>query len=290
MNDAPAPVSEYDRAIALSPSDAPGRYAAVFDDQWLIGNAVNGGVVMCLATTALADRIAQVGGHPDPVAFSGTFLTASAPGDVIVETEVLRSGRTLTVGQVSVSQPGPDGIPVERMRALATFGDLDASTRPLRERTPPPMPPPEECVSSSEHRPPGLRDSALLDRLDMRLDPATAGWAVGKPSGRGEVRGWLRLADAREPDPTLLLFALDGLPPVAFDLGVYGWAPTLELTAYVRARPAPGWLQVELTSHTLSGGLMEEDAVVWDSTGRLVAQSRQLCGVRVPEGWVPPSG
>ncbi len=289
MTDAPpSPRSDYDRAIALRPTTTPGRYAAEFSDRWLIGSAVNGGLVMALATTALATRVADVGGHLDPIAFSGYFLTASQPGDVIVDTEVLRSGRTLTTGQVSVSQPGPDGIPVERMRALVSMGDLDVSGVPIRTQAPPPMPPPKDCVSSSEQRPPGLKESALLDRLDLRLDPATAGWAVGRPSGRGEIRAWLRLADGREPDATLLLFALDGLPPVAFDLGLQGWAPTLELTAHVRARPAPGWLQVRATSQNLSGGLMEEDAVVWDSTGRLVAQSRQLCGVRVPDGYTVP--
>lgn len=289
MTDAPTPAaSDYDRAIATRPTDVPGRYAGELTDGWLIGNAVNGGLVMSLAATGLATRIAEVGGHLEPVAFSGTFLTASRPGPAVVETEVLRSGRTLTVGQVSVRQPGPDGIPVERMRALVSFGDLDAAPL-LREQAPPPMPPPQECVSSSSGRPAGLQESALLERLDLRLDPATAGWAVGQPSGRGEIRAWFRLADGREPDPTLLLLALDGLPPVAFDLGLSGWTPTLEFTAHLRGRPAPGWLQVQVTSQTLSSGLMEEDAVVWDSAGRLVGQSRQLCGVRVPAGYVLPS-
>ena len=158
-----------------------------------------------------------------------------------------------------MSQPGPDGIPVERMRALLSMGDLDAPSGPIRQQAPPPppMPPPKDCVSSTEQRPPGLKESGLLDRLDLRLDPA-------------------------------LLLAPDGLPPVAFDLGLQGWARTLALTAHVRARPAPGWLQVRVTSQNLSGELMEEDAVVWDSTGRLVTPSRQLCGVRVPDGYTLP--
>ncbi len=56
-------------------------------------------------------------------------------------------------------------------------------------------------------------------RLDLRLDPACVGWAVGRPSGRGVIQGWLRMADGREPDPLLLLLAADALPPVTFDLG-----------------------------------------------------------------------
>ncbi len=276
-------VYELDAEIALE--DVPeriGAYRGRLGEGWRIGNGVNGGVLMALATTALQRRLDNEGAHGDPLAFSGYFLTPSAPGPVEVGTEVLRVGRSMSTGQMSVRQAGPDGVLVERMRALATFGDLDASATVLRSVPPPAMPPPDACVSSTDAPPDFLAASSMLDRLDLRIDPATAGWAVGTPSGDGVMRGWLRLRDGREPDPVMLLFALDALPPVAFDLGILGWAPTLEFTGHVRARPAPGWLQVELTSRNVTTGLMEEDAVVWDSTGRFVAQSRQLCGIRAP--------
>ena len=66
------------------------------------------------------------------------------------------------------------------------------------------------------------------------------------------------------------------LPPVTFGLELPGWAPTLELTCHIRHKPAPGWLKVTHFSRNLSGGMFEEDCEVWDSAGRLVAQSRQL--------------
>ena len=69
---------------------------------------------------------------------------------------------------------------------------------------------------------------------------------------------------------------VDALPPVTFDLGLPGWAPTLELTVHVRAQPAPGWAVVRHATRNVSGGHFEEDCEVWDSTGTLVAQSRQL--------------
>jgi hypothetical protein len=127
-----------------------------------------------------------------------------------------------------------------------------------------------------------MRSADLLHRLDLRLDPACSGWAVGKPSGRGLVQGWLRMADGREPDPLMLLLAVDALPPVTFDLGLLGWTPTLELTVHVRATPVPGWLRVAHSTRNLAGGLLEEDGEVWDSAGRLVAQSRQLARVPRP--------
>lgn len=59
-------------------------------------------------------------------------------------------------------------------------------------------------------------------------------------------------------------------------MGLSGWVPTVELTAHIRRRPAPGPLRVAITTRNLAGGFLEEDAEVWDFEDRLVAQSRQL--------------
>lgn len=52
--------------------------------------------------------------------------------------------------------------------------------------------------------------------------------------------------------------------------------PTLESTAHVRERPAPGWLACEFTTKIVSNGFLEEDGLIWDPTGSPEAQSRQL--------------
>ncbi|MGG8406308.1 thioesterase family protein, partial [Streptomyces sp. 12297] len=96
------------------------------------------------------------------------------------------------------------------------------------------------------------------------------------PSGRGEMRAWFALADGRDADPLSLLLAVDALPPTAFEMGLIGWAPTVELTTHIRCRPAPGPLRVAITTRNLAGGFLEEDAEIWDTDDRLVAQSRQL--------------
>ena len=55
-----------------------------------------------------------------------------------------------------------------------------------------------------------------------------------------------------------------------------GWVPTLEYTVHVRAIPAPGPVRCVFRSQFVQGGFFNEDGEVWDSTDRLVAQSRQL--------------
>ena len=271
--------------MSLQPGDTPATRTGTFSENWMIGNAVNGGVVMAAGLTALGQHLAasaeETTEHADPVVLSAYFMTASMPGPFTVTTEVMRCGRMLSTGQITLHQTGADGTRVERMRAIGSFGNLD-EVETIKQAAPPDLPPPEECLSADQAPPDFLANSKFLDRLDLRLDPATAGWAMGKPSGRGVMRGWLRLRDRREPDTTMLMMALDAMPPVAFDLGLFGWTPTLEFTGHVRRRPEPGWLRIALSTENLGGGMLEEDAVIWDSAGNLVAQSRQLCGVRMP--------
>lgn len=268
--------SEFDRGIAVGKRpDETGVYDGHLDPGWQVGAGINGGLLLAVAGNALSHGF-SADGHPDPLSISAYYLSAARSGPAGLRTETVRRGRTMSTGSVSMFQE-EDGRPVERLRALATYGDLDLLPPDVHTTaTPPDLPPLEECVGT-DLAPDGFKNSApLLDRFDLRFDPSCVGWAVGEPSGRGLIQGWLRLADGREPDPLMLLFAVDALPPVTFDLGLPGWAPTLELTAHIRCKPAPGWLQVVHSTRNFAGGFLEEDAEVWDSAGRLVAQSRQL--------------
>ncbi len=272
--------SEFDRGIALTAQPGrPGSYAVDLDPGWQVAAGVNGGLLLAALGNALRHTF-QGDGHPDPLAISAYYLSASRPGPATVRTEVLRRGRSMSTGTASLVQVDGEQE-AERLRATATYGDLDTLTSEVRTATAPPdLPEPDRCLGSDLAPADFKANAPILSRFDLRLDPDCVGWALGKPSGRGVLQGWLRLADGREPDPLVLLLAVDALPPVAYDLGVTGWTPTLELTAYVRAVPAPGWLRVRISTSHFSGGFLEEDAEVWDSEGRLVAQSRQLARAR----------
>ncbi len=81
---------------------------------------------------------------------------------------------------------------------------------------------------------------------------------------------------------TAVLFALmtgDISAPVTMNRGMFGWAPTVQLTTYLRRRPAPGWLRVAATSTVIGSTWFEEDHLILDSTGAVVVQSRQLAMV-----------
>ncbi|MFD6529303.1 thioesterase family protein [Streptomyces sp. NPDC060184] len=270
--------SEFDRDTAVVRREE-GVYDAELSAGWTIIHAVNGGYLLALLGRALGDALP----HPDPFSVSAHYLTASVPGPAVIRTEVVRAGRTLSTGQATLYQYDEDGSEIARIRVLATYGDLDALTDEVRTTAlPPAIPPLDQCLGTEAGGDVIPGSSAITERLDIRLDPATVGWALGKPSGRGEMRGWFGLADGRDPDPLSVLLAVDALPPTSFELGLRGWTPTVELTVHLRCRPAPGPLRVAISTRNLAGGFLEEDAEVWDSADRLVAQSRQLA--RAPRG------
>ena len=189
----------------------------------MIGNAVNGGLVMATALRALGEHLAadptETTEHVDPVVLSAYFMTASQPGPVhrddrghALRPQALHGADDDPPDRTTTGSPSSGCAPSARSATSPT------STCSARRR-PPEMPPPEQCVSAEQAPPDFLANAKFLERLDLRLDPSTAGWALGKPSMRGVMRGWLRLRDGREPDTTMLMMALDALPPVAFDLG-----------------------------------------------------------------------
>ncbi|MEY3699727.1 MAG: hypothetical protein RIT16_87, partial [Actinomycetota bacterium] len=118
---------------------------------------------------------------------------------------------------------------------------------------------------------------ALMSKLDLRLHPDDRGFSIGQPSGVPRIRGWFTFADGRPNDTLSVLLAADAFPPPVFNLlAVPGWVPTVEFTVHVRAVPAPGPLRCEFTAKEIQGGLFEEDGIMWDENGVLVAQSRQI--------------
>lgn len=260
---------EFDRQIAVR-RETKHRFTADLSEGWVVGGGVNGGYLLAVIGNAIRRVLPQ--DKPDPIAISAYYLSASKPGPATVDLEVRRDGASVATVSADLNQGS-----TARITALATYGDLGKLGDDVRTTAQPPaLPPVEECVPNSFAPPEIHKVAPLMDRFEMVFHPQHVGWAIGSPSGRGELAAWFRLIDGREPDPISLLMVADALPPVTFDLGMMGWAPTLELTVHVRAKPAPGWLQVRHATRNLAGGMFEEDCEIWDSAGRLVAQSRQL--------------
>ncbi|MCF6376716.1 thioesterase family protein [Nocardioides KLBMP 9356] len=260
--------SEWDTHTSVT-ATGDGLFGAELDPGWVVGGGVNGGYLLGILGRAVAESVPA---KPHPLSVSAYYLSASTPGPAQVSTRVLREGGSVATVAAELGQEG-----VTRITALATYGDLRAMHGDVATTAEEPaLPPIEECVPGTMAPEEVRRIAPLMERFDIRFDPACVGWAMGAPSGNGLIQGWFRMADGHDVDPVGLLMVCDALPPVTFDLGLPGWAPTLELTVHVRAVPTPGWLKVSHRTRNVAGGMFEEDCEVWDSAGRLVAQSRQL--------------
>jgi len=198
----------------------------------------------------------------------------------------LKTGRTAATARATLMQDGEavlettvttGTVPVSRPVAALTAGNGQLTWTDA----PPVLPGIDKCVELGPWRgtvaPDGTAGYAA--QIRMLFDPAVTGWVRDEPSGLPEMRGYFGLREEREPDALLLALAVDGLPPVVFGLGATGWAPTVELTMYMRMVPAPGPLRVAARCRHVSGGWFDEEAEVWDSAGNLVAQSRQIARV-----------
>jgi acyl-coenzyme A thioesterase PaaI-like protein len=245
---------------------APGEWSASIHEGWVIGGNANGGYLLAIAARALVGAT----GRPDPVTVTAHYLTPGQPGPVRLATQVLKEGKRFATGTATMFSGDRPLLAV-----LGTIGDLAHGGGPeLVEGAPPDLPPPELCV------PLGPTDTfppPFMGKVELRLHPDDAAFVTGKQSGHPRMRGWFRLPGGESIDGIALLCAVDAFPPTAFNAHLpIAWTPTVELTAHVRARPTPGWLRCRFATRFVTAGFLEEDGEVWDGTGRLVAQSRQL--------------
>jgi acyl-coenzyme A thioesterase PaaI-like protein len=263
-------VAPFSAALALTPAEH-GVYRAELQRAWTVGGGkVHGGFMLALlakgALTGLEAHTGAPAGSAEPLSVSADFLRAPDTGPAALATEVVKVGRTASVVRVTLHQHGHVVL-----SGSVTAGTLPEGPAEWSDLPGVPAEPPAGARLSSET---SDRVAPMARSCDVVLDEETASFARGE---RGEplMRGWARPI-GEEPDVLFALLCGDVLPPLLFNLGRPGWAPTVQLTALLRGRPAPGWLRIEAVSRVIRGGWFDEDYTVLDAAGQLVCQARQL--------------
>ena len=243
-------------------------YRGELCEGWRVGAVPNGGYVMAMAARALREVLP----HKDPLTVSAFYLAPTELGPVDCQIEILRLGRNTSFAEVKMYQQGE-----LRVKVTAAYTDLAGLHGENWSAAPrPEYPGWEECEPS------GQKGVEFRQRSELRLVSGNEVFSKRQPIGSGEFQGWLRHRDGSDPDALSLLMFADALPPPVMTIfGPQGWVPTLELTVQVRAHPAPGPLQARLYCRHLTRGVVEEDGEFWDSSGQLVAITRQTAKLRV---------
>jgi acyl-coenzyme A thioesterase PaaI-like protein len=267
----------------------PGVFEGELDKHWTIGPKVHGGAMLALCANAARTACASVPGQSgglqpvlQPVAVSASFLSAPDPGVMRLVTATRKRGRRISVVDVELIQGDRTAV-----HAVVNLGEPEhflpgSRGQPLLSADPvvdlmAPEPPDDVEPIGPGHPLAGLVH--LGEGCDVRPVLSTLGsGADGRPP---VFQMWARPRGVA-PDALFALMCGDLSAPVTFAVDRTGWAPTVQLTAFLRALPADGWLRVICTCLEIGHDWFDEDHIVVDSLGRLVAQSRQLAMVPPP--------
>ncbi len=257
----------------VSSDEVTSMFEGHLNEHWTIGPKVHGGAMLALC--AKAARLA-LGGH-EPIAVSGSFLWAPDPGSLRLVATIRKRGRRVSLVDVELNQGDRTAL-----RAVITLADPEHDVAPLLSVNPviplmTPDPPPGLEPIGPGH--PMADIVHLAHGCDIR--PSLTTMAPRADGGPPMIEYWVRPKDG-SPDVLFALLCGDVSAPVTFGVNRFGWAPTVQLTAYLRGLPADGWLRVMCTTMQIGQDWFDEDHVVVDCEGRIIVQSRQLA-------MVPPS-
>lgn len=260
-------IPRFSDAMALWPVDGrPGQFEGNLNAHWTIGPKVHGGVMLALCAKA-AREIYET--SFEPVAVSADYLAAPDPGPVRLVTTVRKRGRRIGLVDVELAQG-------ERVcvRAAVTLGEPEHLVAPLLSASPvttlmSPEPPAGVAPIGPGH--PAAAINNLAAGCDIRPELSETFTDDGAPV----FKIWMRPKEG-DVDVLFALMAGDISVPVCYAVGRRGWAPTVQLTAYLRGLPADGWLRVLCTTTQIGQDWFDEDHTVVDSAGRVIVQTRQL--------------
>jgi hypothetical protein len=268
-------------AMVLS-SSGDGVYDGELNEHWTIGEKVHGGAMLALCANAART---EHGGDVQPIAISGNFLWAPDPGPMRLTTTVRKRGRRVSLIDVELHQGDRTGDERSReeqkvaVRASVTLGEPEHHVPPLLSVNPviplmQPEPPPGLEPIGPGHR---MADIVhLAHGCDIR--PSLTTMEPRSDGGPPVIEYWVRPKGVA-PDVLFALLCGDVSAPVTFGVNRFGWAPTVQLTAYLRALPADGWLRIICTTMQIGQDWFDEDHIVVDCEGHVVVQSRQLAMV-----------
>ena len=255
------------QATSLRDGPAVGRYAVALDAEWTANGHCTAGYLMAVAArAALADPRAR---FATPLAISVRYSQVTPPGPAGVVVDLLRSGSRRADWRVSVTTAGEASV-----AALVSTGEQPA---PGQGAPPPGLPGRDSCVLLPTQAP-GF-ELPVMAVLLQHADPSGLTWLAGEPSGQGVAQGWVEAADGSDPDVLSLLAAFDAIPTATYDLGLEGWAATVDMSVHVLGVPAPGLLRLRRRVHATAAHLVTQACDVWDAESRHVATGVQLCAL-----------
>ena len=247
--------SLFERTHDLTMSE-PGVFERTIDQTWWGWQGQFGGYVLALALDAFRASVTDPS-HRE-ISMSLHFLRRVAAGELRIEVDVVRVGRTITNLRCTMSV---DDKTVAI--GIALFGSDRESDEYQLAETP-------ELVIPTSPPGPSLIPATAMDHLEIWDGPSD-----------GRV-GWMRLAESGGADERFGLFAADGMLPLSFGSNIRPHTGgTVDFTAHFREQFPQAIVDGEepvavvLRTGRSFRGYVDEDAELWSADGRLLMQTRQ---------------
>lgn len=258
---------QFDKDIILERTEAS-SYTGIISDNWSVNGVPDGGYLTAILVKAMMQNSHK---KATPI-ITANFLRRCKPGAAEVQIEKMAASRQFDRFQASLHQGGE-----EKIRAFGTFAIEDhACGVESCEVQPLEIEKPEKCVPVPE-----IPRYSIFRNMDVRLEPTSAGWMSGHLADRMECKGWIKFRDDRSFDAVSILLAADSFPPAVLSKqGMVAWVPTIEYSVSIRNIPISDLLKCVFRTRFITCGLLEEDGVIWDQNGRLIAISRQIAQYR----------
>lgn len=245
---------------------ADGRYEGEVRPDWHIVRGANGGHLAAMLLRGMAQAVGEETRHPRSLTVHFGRVPKEAP--VYIETEILRTGRTMS--NVAARMVQDDKVIAN---GIALFATQTEGKRDFQDIQMPEVPRPDDIEQVND------RDDFPFGRqFDFRQ--------TGDFAGQAENAIWMRLREPQATDAFGAVQLCDAFAPAVFGKLATGGGgagvPTLEMTYHLRetlpiASDKPGaWYLGVFKTSVLRQGFLEEDGWLWSEDGTLVAQSRQL--------------
>lgn len=258
-----------------------GNYRGFLDDSWNLRPLPQGGVVTAAALRAMDDALA------DPSQQLRTlhtlFVGQVAQGDLEIDVDVLRRGRSMSHLRAHVRNPGAATGHI----VTAVFGATREGFE-FTELRPPKVPAPHDCPSFRDpppaDAPPYVPMPFWACRVEGRAALGVAPWeAVERRTA--EQATWYRLDDTpwiddgARIDPLAIVMLADTMPgAIGQRIGPTDkpwFGPSVDLTVHVLGDCRSPWVLAHNTARWAGDGYASVDMALWDED-TLIAYATQV--------------
>jgi acyl-CoA thioesterase len=273
---------------SLRPTGSEGRYEGTIDESWNLRPLPQGGIVTALGLRAMSQTL------DDPTqrlrTLHTTFIAQVAAGEVTVDVELLRRGRTMSHLRAEVAN-------VDAQRGHLTTG-VFGSTRTGFDFTelPPPVdvPLPNDCPSFRDPIPGEVAFEPMpfwVRRVEGRRAMGHR-WDEEWVPDKAETATWYRFDDPPflpngTIDPLALVVLIDTMPgAVGEKVGRQDrpwFSPSVDLSVHLLDDCRSPWVLAHNRARYAGDGYASVDMALWDygtafaDKPRLVAYATQLC-------------